>query len=104
MYITEILSWQAKTGVSDEQMVSAVDAMLSDLKTLPGFLFQTLSKDSQGRWVEVYFWRTAEEAQNSNDLMANKDSMANLMQLLQAETIAMEVMEPLQDSGRLCLP
>ncbi len=101
MYVTEILRWQAQTDVSDQQMIVAMGAMLPDLKTLPGFLFQNLSKNYQGRWVAVYFWQTAEDAHNSNTLMANKQSMANLMQLLHADSIEMEVMEPLQDSATL---
>jgi hypothetical protein len=98
VYVTEILSWQAQADVSDQQMVDAMAAMLADLKALPGFLFQNLSKDSKGRWIAVYFWQIAEDAHNSNTLMANKASMANLMQLLHADSIAMEVMEPLQGS------
>lgn len=101
MYVTEILSWNAKSGVSDQQMIAAMLAMLSDLKALPGFLFQNLNKDTKDRWVAVYFWQTAKDAHNSNTLMANKKSMTALMQLLHAETIEMEVMEPLQDSGTL---
>ena len=104
MYVTEILSWQAQPGVSDQQMTSAMQAMLPDLKTLPGFLLQNLSKDTKGLWVAVYFWQTTEDAHNSNTLMANKTSMTNLMQLLHAETIEMKVLEPLQDSGTLLLP
>ena len=101
MYVTEILSWQAQADVSDQQMAAAIVAMVPDLKTLPGFLFQNLSKDNQGRWVAVYFWQTAENAHNSNTLMAKKESMTKLMQLLQADTIEIEVMEPLQESGKL---
>lgn len=103
MYVTEILTWQAKADVTDKQMVAAVDAMLPDLEKLPGFIFQSLSKDSQGRWVELYFWQTAEDAHNSNTLMADKTSMSTLMQLLIPESIEMAVMEPLQDSGKLSL-
>lgn len=99
MYITEVLSWQAQPEVSDQQMIDAVTALLPDLKILPGFLFQNLSKDSRGRWVEIYFWETSEDAHNSNTLMADKPSMANLMTLIIAESIEMEVLEPLQDSG-----
>jgi L-lactate utilization protein LutB len=101
MYVTEILSWNAKAGVSDQQMITAMQTMLPDLKNLPGFLFQNLSKDAKDRWVAVYFWQTAEDAHNSNVLIANKKSMTALMQLLHAETIEMEVMEPLQGSGTL---
>ena len=103
MYVTEILTWQAKPEVSDQDMINAVEGILPDLKILPGFIFQNLSKDSQGRWVEVYFWQTAEAAHNSNGLMADKASMANLMGLIEVESISMEVMSPLQDSGSLLL-
>jgi hypothetical protein len=103
MYVTEILSWQAQPEVNDQQMLSAMDDLLADLKILPGFLFQNLGKNSKGQWVAVYFWKTAEDAHNSNTLMADKSSMANLMQLLIAESIKMEVIEPLQDSGLLKL-
>lgn len=101
MYVTEILSWQAQAGVSDQQMIAAMQSMLPDLKTLPGFLFQNLSKNAKGRWVAVYYWQTVADAHHSNTLMANKKSMTDLMQLLHAETIEMEVMEPLQNSGIL---
>jgi len=101
MCITEILSWEAQPDVSDQQMITAMQSMLPDLKTLPGFLFQNLNKDNKGRWVAVYFWQTVEDAHNSNTLMANKQSMTDLMQLLHAESIEMEVMKPLQVSGTL---
>ncbi|KJZ14881.1 hypothetical protein TW85_07255 [Marinomonas sp. S3726] len=103
MYVTEVLSWQAKANVSDQDMINAVEGLLADLKTLPGFLFQNLSKDSKGRWVEVYFWQTEVDAHNSNSLMADKTSMVNLMGLIEIESISMEVMSPLQDSGALTL-
>ena len=103
MYVTEVLSWQALPEISDQQMIVAVNAMVSDLQTLPGFLFQNLSKDTQGRWVEIYFWRTLEAAHNSNGLMQSKISMKNLMRLIQPQSIEMEVMTPLQDSGTLTL-
>lgn len=101
MYVTEILSWKAKDGISDQEMIDAVNALLPDLRTLPGFMFQNLSKDQRGRWIEVYFWKTAEDAHNSNTLMADKKSMSNLMLLIQVESLEMEVMAPLQDSGNL---
>lgn len=103
MYVTEILSWQAQPTVNDQQMLAAMTTLLIDLKLLPGFVFQNLGKNSKGHWVAVYFWKTAQDAHNSNALMADKLSMANLMQLLIAESIEMEVIEPLQDSGLLKL-
>ena len=99
MYVTEVLSWQANSGVTDSQMINAIEGIVSDLKTLPGFLFETLAKGEKGEWQQVYFWRTQAQAHDSNQLMADKASMQQLMQLIKSDTLSMSVMVPVQDSG-----
>lgn len=96
--IIEILTWQAKDGVSDEAMIEATDEMVADLKKLPGFISQTLYKNSKSEWVDVYYWASEETAHASNQLMEDKASLATLMSLIAPETITMEVMPALQSS------
>ena len=98
MAVIEIVSWQAKPGVSDEEMRSALADMLPDLQALPGFQWQLAGKDAQGRWVDVYCWDDARDAHASNELMADKPSLAALLALLEADSVTMDVIEPLQAS------
>jgi len=89
-HVAELVKWQANANVSDAQMVEAVDGLLPDLQQLPGFINQTLYKDKDGIWVDLYFWETEEQAIASNGLMANKASFANLMSLLDLKSVSIE--------------
>ena len=99
MSVIEIVSWNAKRDVSDEEMCQALAAMVPDLKSLPGFQYQLAGKDSNGRWVDVYYWDSAKDAHASNDLMADKESLAVLLALVELESVCIEVIEPQQVSS-----
>ena len=99
--VFEILKWKSKTGVTDEEMIFSVDAMAVDLKKLKGFLHQTLYKNTNSEWVDVYYWETEEDAHNSNNLMADKSTFKNLIKLIEPDTISIDVMHSLQTSGDL---
>ena len=71
-------------------MVSAVDGILADLETLPGFISQTLYKDDEGRWVDLYHWDTREQAEDSNDLMAPRPAFQALMDLIDPSSVSIE--------------
>ncbi len=98
MHIMELVKWQSNDGVSDTEMITAVDDILPDLQTLPGFISQTLYKDRDGIWVDVYLWETEAQAIASNDLMADKPSFTKLMSLLQPETVTIEFLYPTTQS------
>ena len=97
----EILEWKSKSGVTDSQMIRAVDAMVGDIQTLKGFLNQSLYKDSSGNWVDIYYWESELDAHNSNESMANKESFKQLIELIEPESVTIEVMPSLQQSGNI---
>lgn len=99
--VFEILTWKAKPSVSDEQMIKAVDGMVKDLTELNGFLNQTLYKEDDGTWVDVYYWETEKDAHDSNGAMANKESLKDLMSIIETDTITMKVLSPKQSSGEI---
>lgn len=89
-HIVELVKWKAKPAVSNEEMVSTVDGILSDLKTLPGFISQTLYIDDEGYWVDLYQWETREQGVASNDLMAPRRSFQALMELIDPTSVSIE--------------
>ncbi len=99
--VFEILTWKSKNGVTDEEMIKAVDSMVVDLKELNGFLNQTLYKDSDGTWIDIYYWNTEKDAHDSNEGMADKDSFKKLMSIIEPETVTMKVVSPKQSSGAI---
>lgn len=99
--VVEIVKWKSKDGVDDKNMILAVDKMLPDLKKLPGFIHQSLYKNKNNEWVDVYFWETEDEAHNSNSLMENKESLKNLLDLIDLDSVTMEIYTSLQASGKI---
>lgn len=89
-YVVELVKWTALDGVADAKMIDAVNRLLPDLKTLPGFVKQDLYKDDDGQWVDLYIWDNREDALASNDLMAPKPSFAGLMSLIDPASITIE--------------
>ncbi|TPN85184.1 hypothetical protein [Aquimarina algicola] len=96
MNILEIVKWKAKPNVSDSQMIEMVDAMVPDLKNIEGFIDQVLYKDKDEYWIDVYYWDSVQNAHLSNERMADKASLKKLLELIQLETITIDVLEPLQ--------
>jgi len=100
--VLEILTWKAKSpSVSDSQMIAAVENLVEDLRAVKGFLNQTLYKDSDGTWVDIYYWESEHDAHASNDAMADKASLAKLIELIEPGSISLKVMMPVQSSGTI---
>ena len=96
--IVEILMWRSKAGVSDEEMILAVNEMASDLTKLPGFINQSLYKNSENKWVDIYYWETEKNAHDSNASMDGKETLKKLIDLIEPNSISIEVMPQLQSS------
>ncbi|WP_025663017.1 hypothetical protein [Aquimarina megaterium] len=96
MNVVEIVKWKAKPDVSDKQMIDAVNKMVPDLKNLEGFINQTLYKDEEDTWFDVYYWDTTENAHLSNERMADKESLKNLLELIVLGSVSMKILTPLQ--------
>ena len=99
--VFEVLTWKSKSGVSDEEMIQAVDDMVKDLRDLTGFLNQTLYKEEDGTWIDVYYWETEKDAHDSNGAMANKESLKKLMSIIEADTVTIKVLNQKQSSGAM---
>lgn len=89
-HVVELVKWNALDGVTDANMIEAVNRLLPDLKTLPGFVKQDLYKDDNGQWVDLYVWDNRENALASNELMAPKPSFAGLMSLIDPSSVTIE--------------
>lgn len=91
-HVVELVKWKSNSGVSDADMVAAMNGILPDVKMLPGFGRMDLYKDKDDNWVAVYVWDSEEEAHASNDLMAEKPSFARLITLADVSSISIEIL------------
>jgi hypothetical protein len=96
--VYETVRWLANKGVDKQQMIEAMISLSNDLKSLPGFIEQTLYQRENNQWLAVYYWETAQQAHDSNLLVADKDSFIKLVSLIQADSIEIEVLSALQQA------
>ena len=85
--VYEIVKWKSKSNISNQTMIDAVNAMVVDLKTLEGFLHQSLYRNSDEEWVDIYYWETEENAHASNTSMADKASFKALIELIEPDSV-----------------
>ena len=97
--VYEIVKWKSGKDVTDQEMINALRSMVADLKSLTGFLHQATYKDQTGNWVDIYYWKTEEDAIASNNSMANKQSFKELISLILPDSVSIEILKPLQASG-----
>ena len=97
----EILKWRAVDGTTDEHMRDAMESLAVDVRQLPGFLQQTLYKGPENEWICIYYWESAQQAHDSNAAVADKRSFLQLMNIIDANSVSMEVMDAVQHSGDL---
>jgi len=95
-FILEILTWNSAAGVDDSSMINAMKQLSEDTSILQGYIKQDLYKDSNEKWVCVYYWETAQNAYDSNESVADKPSFQFLMSLIKENSVTMEVMTSLQ--------
>ncbi|MGH1543302.1 MAG: hypothetical protein ACRBHB_23020 [Arenicella sp.] len=99
--VFEILTWKALKNTSDEAMLAAMSEFSDKVKELPGFRQQSLYKNADNIWICIYYWHTEQQAHDSNAAVADEPSFQRLMSLIEATSITMEVLTPLQSSRRL---
>ena len=99
--VFEILTWESKEQSSDADMLHAMQQLSQLVKDLPGFLHQSLYKNAAAQWVCIYFWESEQAAHASNHAVAEEPIFHQLMSLIKAETVTMEVMSVLQHEGSL---
>lgn len=97
--VFEVVKWKSKSDISDKETIDAVNSMAVDLKILKGFLQQSLYKNSNDEWVDVYYWKTLEDAQDSDISMSGKDSFKRLIELIEPNSVSIEIMREIQSSG-----
>lgn len=78
-------------------MIETVNALIPDLKK-DGFISQTLYKDKDDYWADIYYWSTSKNAHLSNDQMTEKESLKKLLEIIDLNTVTMEILESLQKS------
>lgn len=86
----ELVVFKLNEGVSREQLLGTVEAVSDWIAEQPGFISRELSYDAEGgRWIEVVWWRTLEDAHEAAELALTSESCAPMFALIDMESTLM---------------
>lgn len=89
----KIVKWKAKSNVTDSEITYAVNNMVQDLNQLKGFVSHTLYKTEYDEWVDINYWETIEDANNSNGKMLEKKSFTKLIKLIEVTSVNVDILD-----------
>ena len=86
----ELVVFKLNEGVSREQFLGTNDAVSRWISEQPGFISRELSYDHEGgRWIEVVWWRTLEEAQAAAERAMSSEACAPMFSLIDMDSTLM---------------
>jgi hypothetical protein len=88
--VLELVVYKLSHGVSREQFLGTNDAVSSWISKQPGFASRELVYDAEGgRWVDVIWWDSMEEAHAASELAMTSESCAPMFALIDMDSALM---------------
>jgi hypothetical protein len=92
----EVALYTVKTEVEEAAFLVASDAAGEVYRGPKGFVRRELLKSDDGKWVDRVYWRNRAVARQSEAVLYHDATMAELMGLIDAETMVFTHGEPLR--------
>ena len=88
--VLELVVFNLRAGASRKELLGTVDAVSSWIAEQPGFVSRSLVEDHDGgRWIDVVWWRSMEEAQAAAGRAMSSESCAPMFGLIDMESTLM---------------
>ncbi|HEX8121914.1 MAG TPA: hypothetical protein VF549_11685 [Solirubrobacteraceae bacterium] len=88
--VLELVLFNLQPGASREQLLATVDAVTAWIAEQPGFVSRSLAEDRDaGRWIDVVWWRSMDEAQAAAQRAMTSESCAPMFALIDMDSTLM---------------
>ena len=88
--VLELVVFRLRKGSSREELLGTVDAVSAWIAQQPGFVARSLVEDREGgRWIDVVWWRSVEEAQAAAERALSSESCAPMFELIDMDSMLM---------------
>ena len=88
--IVELVQFKLKSGVSEKQLEATHESINAFLQKQPGFIYRSLSQDSDNQWIDIVYWESLETAKAASDaLMQDPDGQA-MVALCDMDSVSMK--------------
>ena len=88
--VLELVVFNLRSDTLREELVGTVHAVSSWIAEQPGFVSRSLVEDREGgRWIDVVWWRSMEEAEAAAGRALSSESCAPMFGLIDMESTLM---------------
>ncbi len=93
----EIVSFQFKTDVTEQQINNTHLAVNQLLLAQPGFYYRSLSCDDNGLWFDVVYWKNMSCAKKASDVFMDSDAGQAMLQLIDGDSVTLRYMDAVSE-------
>ena len=83
----ELVTFQAVSGASDEDLIDKAFKLTPILATMPGFVDRHFAKGEDGEWIDAVIWNSHENAKAAAKAVMEVPEAQPFFSLIDRETI-----------------
>ena len=85
----ELVTFKLIEGADEAAFLAAADAVMADIRRLPGYVNRELLKSDDGQWIDVVHWRSRDAALAAAELFNTLPSAQAFGAFLDFDSITM---------------
>ncbi len=90
--VVELVTYQLKSGVTEQQLATTHEGVHSFLNRQPGFIYRSLSQDESGQWFDIAYWQDLATAKAASEAFMSDPASQALCELVEMESVVMRHM------------
>ena len=87
--VVEQVQFRIKDSVSESEFITLNENLNKWVIEQPGFLYRSLTKSTDGLWIDIVYWKNMESAQNAQSTFSESPECHAVMQAIVEESIIM---------------
>lgn len=96
--IVVVYRYEVAGHVSEQDFLQQHEQAMGFLKSQPGHIYTSLSRDEKGVWLDINYWSDADKLESANSAFEADESCRQFMAQLNPQSISMEQGELLANS------
>lgn len=85
----EVVLFNPKSGYGDDDVLKSVEITQPMIENLDGLISRKVLKDKDGRWMDLIYWRSREDAERAAEMVMQMPGFMNAMDIIDQSTMQM---------------
>lgn len=90
----ELVTFQTKSGYSDDQVTEAAAKINERLHDFDGFISRHLLKAEDGTWADIVYWKDLESAQSASESIMKEEVAQDFFMMIDESSMVFKHLDP----------